>query len=776
MIAIALGFLMGLVWLHHQALLPAHAGEISIGAICLIFVACRVRGWVRSCMLFACACLAGVTWAGWLAQMRLADVLPAALEGEDIVLVGTVADMPQKIDRGWRFDFDVDSVASGSSHVPRHVSLAWYEHGFRDEQNASVPPLHAGERWQFTVRLKRPHGNLNPYGFDYEGWLFQRGIRATGYVRANADAVQLAPSSGHWVERARQEIRQRFERTLPDSPYAGVLVALAIGDQQAVPRNQWDVFARTGITHLISISGLHVTLLAGLVHALVSFLWRRSRYLMLYLPAQRAAVFIGFLAALFYCLLAGFAVPAQRTLYMLAVVAVALWSKRNIAPRHALTLALLLVMVADPWCVLAPGFWLSFGAVALLFYIGSGRIGDAHWLRQWGRSQWAMSIGLLPALLLLFHQFSLVSPLANAVAIPVVSFAITPLVLLAAVPGLTFLLQPAHALVSLLMRFIDALAALPWGVWQQAEAPFALTVLAMLGVLWLLLPRGLPSRWLGTIPLAALLVWLPLRPAEGEMHVTTLDVGQGLAVHVQTATHDLLFDTGPAYSEESDSGTRIILPYLRASGVSALDTLVVSHADSDHSGGAESVVDGVHVGELLTSVPFENRLAALPVTQRACIAGDAWEWDGVNFAVLHPAVGDYDKMNAKTNNMSCVLKLVSRHGSMLLSSDIEARDEAKLLAENADALKSDVLLVPHHGSKTSSTPQFVAAVDAAHVIVPVGHRNRYRHPHPDVMARYVSTKIYRTDRNGALTVRYSDDGIDVADARSANGRYWHASD
>lgn len=776
MIATALGFLMGLVWLHHQVSLPTHAGGVLIAAIALIFVARRVRGWWRSLALFTCACLAAVVWAGWLAQVRLADALPAALEGEDIVLVGTVAGMPQKIDRGWRFDFDVDSAASGTQQVPRHVSLAWYEQGFRDEGISPVPPLHAGERWQLTARLKRPHGNLNPYGFDYEGWLFQRGIRATGYVRTNADAFQLTPPSGRWVERARQEIRERFERTLPDAPYVGVLVALAIGDQQAVPRNQWDVFARAGITHLISISGLHVTLLAGLVHALVSFLWHRSHRLMLYLPAQRAAVLIGFLAAFVYCLLAGFAVPAQRTLYMLAVVAVALWSKRNVAPRHALALALLLVMVIDPWCVLAPGFWLSFGAVAMLFYIGSGRIGDAHWLRQWGRAQWAMSIGLLPALLLLFHQFSLVSPLANAVAIPVVSFAITPLVLLAAVPGLTFLLHPAHALIDLLMGLIAWLAALPWGVWQQAETPFMLSVLAMLGVLWLLLPRGLPSRWLGIIPLATLLVWLPPRPADGEMQVTTLDVGQGLAVHVQTATRDLLFDTGPAYSEESDSGTRIILPYLRASGVPTLDTLVVSHADNDHSGGAESVVDGVHVDTLLTSVPFENRLAALPVTQRACISGDTWEWDGVRFEVLHPAAGDYDRMNAKTNNMSCVLKLVSRHGSMLLSSDIEAKDEARLLEESAAELKSDVLLVPHHGSKTSSTPRFVAAVGATRVIVPVGHRNRYRHPHPDVMARYADTKIYRTDRNGALTVRYSDDGIEVAEARTTNGRYWHAVD
>lgn len=774
------GFVAGLLWLQCQALLPDVAARWVLAATALACVLLarslrRQAAW-RAVALCALGAACGVLWGAWRAELRLAEALPMALEGEDIVLRGTIAAMPQKIEHGWRFEFAMDEPAS----VPPRISLAWYETGLRgareDGTDLHIPPLHAGDRWELLARLRRPHGNLNPDGFDYEGWLFERGIRATGYVRPRGEhrlLDQAAPA--YLIERSRESVRMRFEHTLAQledgAPYAGVLVALAIGDQQAVPRGQWELFARTGITHLVSISGLHITLLAGLAYALAAALWRRSPRLMLYAPAQRAAILIGLAAACGYCLLAGFAVPAQRTLYMLLVIAVALFSRRNPAPRHVLALALLLVVGLDPWAVAAPGFWLSFGAVALLFYVGSGR-GEVHWLRAWGRAQWAMCLGLLPLLLALFQQFSLVSPLANAIAIPLVSFVITPLVLLAAVPGLEFLLHPAHALLSVLMWMMQWLAELPYAAWQQAAAPPHLILLAALGALWLLLPRGMPARWLGVLPLAALLCWTPARPADDELRVIVLDVGQGLAVHVQTAHHDLLFDTGPAFSEEADSGNRIILPYLRGADVGRLDALVVTHADTDHSGGAASVVDGVAVEQMWSSVPFENRLAALPVPQQPCAAGHAWVWDGVRFEFLHPLVGDYEKDGGKSNDMSCVLRIDSAGGSMLLTGDIETRSETQLLLRARDRLRADVLLVPHHGSRTSSSPEFVAAVDAPRAIIPVGYRNRFRHPHPAVLERYRDVELYRTDRDGAVTVGYSADGIAITSARAAYRRYW----
>lgn len=773
------GFVAALFWLHQQAALPDSRHQAALAALALLMAGGgwlgRRRPGLRRTFLCVLASICGLLWGAWRAELRLAEALPATLEGEDVVLVGTIAAMPQRTERGWRFEFAVETPVA----VPSRVLLAWYETApGADGRDLRVPPLHAGDRWQLAARLKLPHGNLNPHGFDYEGWLFERGIRATGYVRPRGEHRLLESASpGHAVERIRESVRSRFEHALDPgqdgaAPYAGVLIALAIGDQQAVPRSQWDIFARTGITHLVSISGLHITLLAGLAYACMSLLWRRFPWLMLRLPAQRAATLAGLCTAFAYCLLAGFAVPAQRTLYMLAVIALALWGRRNPAPRHVLALALLVVVIIDPWAVAAPGFWLSFGAVALLFYVGGGR-DDAHWLRQWGRAQWAMSLGLLPLLLALFQQFSLVSPLANAVAIPLMSFVITPLVLLAAVPGLEFLLHPAHAVLSALMGLMQWLATLPYAAWQQAAAPWYLTLLAACGALWLLLPRGMPGRWLGLLPLSALLLWTPPRPAVGDLRVTVLDVGQGLAVHVQTAQRDLLFDTGPAFSEEADSGNRIILPYLRALGVTRLDALVVTHADADHSGGAESVVDGIAVERMLSSVPFENRLAALPVTQQPCVAGMQWEWDGVRFEFLHPLVADYAKEGGKSNDMSCVLRISSTGGSMLLTGDIEARSEAALLARAGERLRSDILLVPHHGSRTSSTPEFLAAVGAQRAIIPVGYRNRFRHPHPAVLARYEGVDVFRTDRDGAVTVGYSAGRIVMTSARAENRRYWH---
>ena len=738
--------------------------------------ALAIRRFTAAALLSVAATALGFVWAAAFAQLRLADELPVALEGRDIELSGVVAGLPQALERGVRFEFDVEQAAAG---VPPHISLAWYR-GRDDEDDEASPlaPVRAGERWRFTVRLKRPHGNLNPHGFDYEAWLFERGIRATGYVRPRSaeriDARVWRP--GYAVEMLRETIRDRFRAALPDvtsAPYAGILIALAIGDQQAIDPELWRSFARTGITHLMSISGLHVTMLAGLAYALANWLWRRSARLPLRLPAQHAAAVGGFLAAFGYCLLAGFAVPAQRTLYMLGVVALARLAAREMAASRVLLLALLLVLLLDPWAVLAAGFWLSFGAVALLFHIGSGRLGPAHWLLEWGRAQWAVTLGMLPALLALFQQFSLVSPLANAVAIPLVSFVITPLALLGTLPLLDPLLALAHFFTAWLMIFIDWLAGLPLAMWQQAAPPAWAVLLALAGGIWLLLPRGFPSRWLGMLAFLPLLTVLPPRPAPGSAEITVLDVGQGLAIHVQTATHDLLFDAGPAFSADADSGNRIIAPYLRAMGVRRLDAMVISHADKDHEGGAASVLAALPVGLLRTSLPFEHALAAQPVAHELCQKGETWNWDGVAFAMLHPGA---EPLSRKTNDLSCVLRITAGGRSMLLTSDIEAISEQSLLAGQPPPLAAEVMTVPHHGSKTSSTPGFIAAVAPRDVIFPVGYRNRFGHPKEEVVARYLESgaRLHRTDVDGAIGVSLAAAGIGFRHERAERRRYWFA--
>ena len=743
-------------------------------ALAVLLLARFRHGLVRMLVLLFCTVL-GFGWAACLAQQRLADQLPEALEGRDLQLVGVIAALPQNFERGERFEFVVESALSVAGEapsagvrVPSRVMLSWYR-GLHEDEWHDGRTVHPGERWRFTVRLKRPHGNANPHGFDYEAWLLERDIRATGYVRPRSEALRLdpfVPRAAYAVEWLRDVIRSRFYSVLPDAPYVGVLVALTVGDQRVIPMAQWKVFNRTGITHLVSISGLHVTMVAALFAAVAGWLWRRSERLALRLPAQKAAVVAGWLAAFAYALLAGFAVPAQRTLYMLSVVALTLWSGRNLGASRTLLLALLMVLLLDPWAVLAPGFWLSFGAVALLFYVGTSRIGEVRgWralLAQWSTTQWAVTVGSLPLILLLFQQFSLVSPLANALAIPFVSFVITPLALLFAVLPWPPLLHFDHWLMTQLMVLLEWLA--DWPFWQQSASPLWTSLLAGVGVLWLLLPRGFPARWLGLCLLLPVVFWPAPRPAPGEAWVEVLDVGQGLAVVVRTAQHALLYDTGPLYSAESDAGQRIVLPYLRATGVERLDALVVTHRDTDHSGGLVAVQEALPIARTLTSMP------ELPGER--CAHGQAWEWDGVRFTMLHPDVDDYERRVRKTNNLSCVLRVENATGSVLLTSDIEAVDEQALLARIPAKLRSDVLLVPHHGSRTSSTVDFIAAVGAREAIFPVGYRNRFSHPRPDVVERYAGSRRWRTDRDGAMHIALGS-VIDLAAYRQTHQRYWH---
>ncbi len=768
-----LAFACGVLLLQMQGELP---GVGVLGILCALALSgfglnawCR-RWPFRVLALIGCGLL-GFSWAAWMAQQRLVEQLPVAWEATDIELTGVVASLPQRFERGERFEFDVESVLTEGAVVPGRIMLSWY-HGWDDvdDVDAAVEAraLRPGERWRFTVRLKRPHGNANPFAFDYEAWLLERNIRATGTIRVRGETQRLdafVARPGYAVERLRDVIRSRFLGALPDAPYAGVLIALTVGDQRAIPNTQWTVFNRTGVTHLVSISGLHVTMVAALCAALINALWRRSERLMLRLPAQKAAVAAGWLAAFAYALLAGFEVPAQRTLYMLSVVALALWSGRNLGISRTLLLALLAVLVLDPWAVLATGFWLSFGAVALLLFVGSARVGEAPgWrarLARWGATQWAVTVGSLPLLLLFFQQFSLVSPLANALAIPFVSFVITPLALIFAVLPWPPLLHVDHWLMSQLMWLLEWLAA--WPVWQQPAPPLWAALLALAGVGWLLLPRGFPARWLGLCLLLPALTWPPPRPAAGEAWIDVLDVGQGLAVLVRTAAHALVYDTGPLYSADSNAGLRVVVPYLRATGVGQLDTLVVSHRDKDHSGGLTAIQEAVPVVRLLTSI------AALG--GESCAAVQNWEWDGVRFSILHPVAADYAQAK-KTNSMSCVLRVEDAAGSVLLTADIEADDEKALLARSPAALRSTVLLAPHHGGSGSSTPEFIAAVGARDVIFSAGYRNIFNHPRREVLERYAASRHWRTDRDGALRIDLA--GTTTVSAwRRERQRYWH---
>jgi len=521
---------------------------------------------------------------------------------------------------------------------------------------------------------------------------------------------------------------------------------------------------------------LHVTMVSGLVFALAYGLWRRSARLVLKLPARKAAVLAGLTAALFYTMLAGFEVPAQRTLYMIAVMAAALWLDRWSSPWRVLGIALLVVVLLDPWAVLAAGFWLSFGAVAVILYVSVGRISQPHWFIAWARVQWAVTLALVPMLLALFQQVSIISPLANAVAIPVVSLVVVPLALVGVALPFDFGLQLAHGVLGLCMALLEWMSALPAAVWQQ-HAPPAWTVFAALGgAAVILLPRGLPGRWVGVTGFLPLfLVQLPPL-AEGELKLTVLDVGHGLSVAAQTRNHALLFDAGPAFGPQADSGNRVVVPYLRAAGVRVLDSLIVSHDDADHYGGAASVLQAMPVAQLFSSLPDLDTLQFHADAASRCYAGQHWEWDSVRFDMLHPARASYDDPKVKDNDRGCVLKITTRSGAVLLPADIEWLSENQLLASSREQLRADVLVAPHHGSQTSSTPEFVLAVDPRIVIYPVGYRNRFGHPHVDVQERYLrhGSNIYRTDRDGALTAHFANGKINVTPHRATYRRYWQA--
>ena len=768
-------FAAGTGWLQTQERLPAvgwiWAWPLAASVLLLPRARQHALDLTRQGAILLLVAALGFAYAAWRAELRLAERLPAQAEGADVMLAGRVSGLPQVTPWGQVFDFDLAPGQAPGAPGLRRVRLSWYA----PRGVEPVPrPFRAGQAWRLAARLKQPHGQLNFTGFDYEAWLLQHAIGASGYVRAQPAPQLLAQEAAGFsavLDATRARIRDHILQVLGQAPYAGVIAALAVGDQQAIPTWQWRDFNRTGVTHLMSISGLHVTLLAGLAAALAGWTWRRVPYLALRWPAHNAAAVVGFAAALGYSLLAGFQIPAQRTLFMLAAVAGGLLLARRPSAFSLLGLALLTVCVFDPWATLAAGFWLSFGAVAALLWVGEGRIGRLGTLGGWALAQAAVTLALAPALLLLFQQVSLVSPLANALAIPLVSWIITPLALLGGLAaGWQAPLVWAQELMAGLGGLLHALAG--WPMLVRPQPGWAALLLALAGVAWMLLPRGMPARWLGGLMFLPLL-WPPEEHlAQGHFDATVLDVGQGTAVLLQTARHRLLYDSGPSYGE-SDAGERVVLPALRAAGELRLDGLVLTHNDNDHIGGAASLLREADAGWLLTSVPLTAE-TAWPVPRRLpCVRGQHWHWDGVDFDVLNPPPQAYHEARAD-NAMSCVLKISSGSQALLLTGDAERPTEAEMAAEVPRRLSSSVLMAGHHGSATSTVPAFLAAVRPSVVIFSAGYRNRYGHPHWRVLGdvRRAGATIYRTDRDGALRLRFDPQTVAVASAAERRRRYW----
>lgn len=755
-------FLLGVLTFQQQSALPA-IGWCGLIPVLIILGICRRS--LRPPVWFAC----GFLWTLVHAHMTLATALAPELERKDLWAEGTIVSVPEQREFGKRFEFRIDSLRlrDEARAAPAQVRVSWY---------GATPELRVGDRWRLQLRLQRPRGFANPGGFDYESWLYRKRLRATGYVRDDAGNRHLeATPSAYPLQRLRQRLGERIAETLAERELHGVVSALAIGDRQAIDQTQWEIFRRTGTSHLVAISGLHIGLVAGMVFFLVRWGWSRCGRWTERIPAQTVAAPAAIAAALVYAALAGFSIPTRRALIMICVVMAALLSRRRRSLVHTLMAALLCVLVLDPLAVMDGGFWLSFCAVATILFGMSRRIGPGNWWWRWGRLHVLVTIGLAPVLLVLFRQLPLASPVANFIAVPWVSIGVVPLVLAG-----TLLLTPLPVVGGLLLTLAERLLAWLWPImawisgsdllqWNQhAPRPWTL-VAAIPAVILLLAPRGLPGRWLGLIWLLPALLVTPPTPAAGEFRMTLLDVGQGLATVIRTRDHVLVYDTGARFSATFDAGSAALIPYLGYHGIRRIDTLVISHDDNDHVGGAAALADRIRVDTVLSGTP--DGVPWWPT--RPCVAGDAWQWDGVAFEFLHPASGSL----LAGNDASCVLRIANDAGRVLLTGDIEAAAESRLLHASADRMQADILVAPHHGSRTSSGAAFVAAVDPAHVLFPVGYRNRWHHPHPEIVERYRArgAQLHDSPAHGAITFEIPASG-EIGAPRSwrrERARYWH---
>ncbi len=784
-----LAFCAGVVSLRFFPQLPPPAWGV---AALLMLTPCAMRfAWLRPVAAFA----AGFCWAGLVAAAVLDAGIPAALEKKDVVISGRVVGAPVAAGEYQRFDFEVEQLAwRGSAYPPPgKIRLKLYR---------AQPHILSGQKWRFTARLKRARGYHNPGApFNYETHLFHHRLRATGYVREQPPPVLLEPQSAFSITAFRQRVAGFIRASLPSGGRAGLVTALVVGIRSDMSAHDWEVLLRTGTIHLVAISGLHVGLVSGLVLLLGAYCWRWAGALPLRVPATQVGVAAGLLAGVVYALLAGMTIPTRRAVCMLGVVALAMFLRRRAFGGETLVMALAAVLAVDPLATLAGGFWLSFGAVAVLGF-GVARAGARpatgvkpelklapaaepvrrilRKLGAWTAIQGVLFVGMMPLLLALFHRVSIAAPPANLVAVPVVGMIAVPVALLGlllyaiGLEGLAALaFQGSLWVIERLWVLLEWLASTGWAVWEQPSPPLWSLPPAAVGVLLLLSPKVFPARWTGLLWLLPLFWTGATAPATGEFRYTMLEVGHGLASVVQTRNHLLVYDAGPRFKGGLDAGRIVVVPFLQQLGAGAIDVFIISHGDNDHLGGGGAVLERFEAGRVLSSVPEK-----IPAAQR-CHAGQTWVWDKVRFEMLWPPrPGSSAASAVDGNDASCVLKVSSEFGSVLLTGDIGKPAERALALARAESgglnLAADVLQAPHHGSKTSSTEGFLSRVQPAVALVSIGYLNRYRHPHKSVAKRYARRQIpvYNTADEGAISASFSAAGIKVQGHRGVHRRYW----
>ena len=738
------------------------------------------------CIVSAVLFAGGFYWTHYLKDQKISNLLHPQLEDKTFILQGYIDELPRVSDRGISFGFRVthSQLAYTSLKIDEDISFpqrVYLFYPLKNQQKNFMP----GQYWSLKVKLKSVRGLKNPYGFDLEQWMFIQNLGAQGNIQVGSEKALGAShrSFKTTIELLRHKIREKIQESLgKNTPYAGVISALVIGDQQMISPEDWKIFAQTGIGHLISISGLHVTMLAGLGASLSLIIIKRTR-LIYWRPAPYFAAFFGFLMAFLYTWLAGFQIPAQRTMMMVGITTLGLYLGRILHAFDIWFWALFLVLACNPWAIFSPGFWLSFGAVAAILFAMPKDKNSAididllfiqklrTSLGQAVRVQAVVTIALIPLTLYWFYQISIISPIANAVAIPVISFLVTPFAILGAfLPWYLgdLFLWLAHYIFELLMYLIVPLANFEWATVYGAQPLGWHLLLAVIGVVICVRPGPIASSWksrsLGFGLCLTLFVPQQYLPGVGipknELEMTVWDIGQGNAVLIRTRSHQLLFDTGPISFGKFDPGEKIITPHLRALGINNIDQLVISHQDADHIGGLKYLLENLPIKNAMGSISPDHQAQSIfkknKVLLQKCEAGQSWRWDGIDFYVWHPQLQEDERAqykSTKPNEMSCVIEVRHQHHSIWLTGDIEKNAERLIV----DRLKEDkthlqtiqnrnvILMAPHHGSKTSSTPMFLEALIPEQAFSQTGYKNRYQHPHPDVVKRYQSQGVMLLD-------------------------------
>ena len=750
-----LGFLLGDLLFQQLIRLPDLL--IVKCVLLMLFVCLWLRTW------FGLALLMGWLWAYGYALVQLKQVyLAPEFQGQEVQVEGLICSLPVVDERKTRFDFQ---LTANPLVLPAKIRVSWY---------SPEVSLGVGQHWVFKIKLKAVHGLANPGGFDYEQWMFTQGIGATAYVR-DPQQAKLIKQDSFWQNFSviRQLIAERLS-VVPHLRYRGFLEALTIGKTDGVSNQQWRILRKTGTLHLMAISGSHISLIAGLSYFLVLHVCLRM------LPERVSPQWIAAIGAGLtgwsYALLAGFSIPVQRALVMLVVALLGVILQRHIRITGLIAIAILLMLVLDPLAVLSAGFWLSCIAVILIWYVVSGRLAkERHWL-SFIKVNSVTALGLAPLMILFFLQFSLIAPVANLIAVPVVNLLIVPpalvaVLLLFCAPSLAiWLFSWLDVILDKLYQFLQWLAGWDYANLAGLSTSGPAILLAAIGFLVLFMPRGLPGRSLSALLCLPLFLNAPARPESGTLKMTLLDIGQGLSAVIQTAEHVLVFDVGIKFSAQADSGQSVLLPFLASQGIHHIDTLIISHGDNDHIGGAASLLAEFKPTRIYTSVP--ERLSAFAVLP--CYQGLNWQIDGVIFQILAPAVND-DNVG---NEHSCVLKVSSASGALLLPGDIGKATEQWLVDNYGDALSASVLVSPHHGSNTSSSQDFLVRVNPKMVLIPAGYQNQFNFPHSSVLERYQLNHLswLNVSEQGAITVEFSSNNLKFSYFRAINQKYWHKVD